>query len=236
MWLQPQVRLDDGEVIGAEALVRWRNRDGGLVMPAEFIPMAEQTGAIRDLGERVTTKAVQALANWPLSSLRISVNISMRQLEESSFANWLVTLCETHGVPVRRLRLEITETAFTLDHSQVQESLEALIGHGFEIAIDDFGTGHSSLGRLYELRFQELKIDQSLVSGLEHDGRARKLAAMIVEMGQDFGAEVLAEGVETERQVAHLRAIGCHLAQGWLYSKAVPLADFEARYDARLFP
>lgn len=234
MWLQPQVRLSDGQAIGAEALVRWRRRDGSLVMPAEFIPMAEQTGAIRDLGERVTAQAVQTLASWPQSSLRISVNVSMRQLEESSFADWLVALCETHDVPFRRLRLEITETAFTLEHSQVQDSLEALIGHGFELAIDDFGTGHSSLGRLFELRFQELKIDQSLVSGLEHDERARKLAAMIVELGRDFGVEVLAEGVETEAQLNHLRDIGCHLGQGWLYSKALPLSEFSERYCATI--
>jgi EAL domain-containing protein (putative c-di-GMP-specific phosphodiesterase class I)/GGDEF domain-containing protein len=231
MFLQPQVRLVDERVIGAEALVRWRNRDGSLVMPAAFIPMAEQTGAIRELGERVTTKAVLALARWgPEVAHRISVNVSMRQLEESGFAGWLVALCEVHDVARQRLRLEITETAFTLDHSQVQASLEALIGHGFELSIDDFGTGHSSLGRLTELRFQELKIDRSLVHGLENDARARKLAAMIVELGQDLGVEVLAEGVETEAQLLRLRDMGCHLAQGWRWGKAVPQAEHEALY------
>ncbi len=230
MFLQPQVRLPDERVIGAEALVRWRNRDGSLVMPAAFIPMAEQTGAIRELGERVTTKAVLALARWGAAAHRLSVNVSMRQLEEAGFADWLVALCQLHGVACPRLRLEITETAFTLDHSQVQASLEALSGHGFELSIDDFGTGHSSLGRLTELRFQELKIDRSLVHGLELDARARKLAAMIVELGQDLGVEVLAEGVETEAQLLRLRDMGCHLAQGWRWGKAMPQAAYEALY------
>lgn len=230
MYLQPQVRLDNEQVIGAEALVRWRNRDGSMVMPAEFIPMAEQTGAIRDLGERVTAKAVQALAKWGDVNHHISVNVSIRQLEESGFADWLVALCEMHNVDFKRLRLEITESAFTIDHSQVQESLEALITHGFDLSIDDFGTGHSSLGRLTELRFQELKIDLSLVHRIESDPRARKLAALIVELAGDLGVDVLAEGVETEGQLNWLREMGCLMGQGWRYGKAMPQQTYETHY------
>ncbi|WP_342130464.1 EAL domain-containing response regulator [Hydrogenophaga sp. OTU3427] len=230
MFLQPQLRLLDERVMGAEALVRWRRRDGTLVLPAEFIPMAEQTGAIRSLGERVAEKAVLALASWADPVHRISVNVSIRQLEETGFADWLHTLCQRHGVANRRLRLEITESAFAQDHSQVQDTLAALVSHGFELSIDDFGTGHSSLGRLVELRFQELKIDRSLVCAIETDARARKLAAMIVELGRDLGVEVLAEGLETPGQLLQLRDMGCVLGQGWLYGHAMPQADYEFRH------
>lgn len=112
----------------------------------------------------------------------------------------------------------------------MQDTLAALVSHGFELSIDDFGTGHSSLGRLVELRFQELKIDRSLVCAIETDARARKLAAMIVELGRDLGVEVLAEGLETPGQLLQLRDMGCVLGQGWLYGHAMPQADYESRH------
>jgi len=125
-----------------------------------------------------------------------------------------------------RLRLEITETAFAVHSEQVGPALAALTEAGFELSIDDFGTGQSSLGRLAEIAVHELKLDRSLVRGIEHDARARRVAGLIVELGRDLGVEVLAEGIETEGQLAVLQQLGCVLGQGWLFGRAEPATQF----------
>jgi EAL domain-containing protein (putative c-di-GMP-specific phosphodiesterase class I)/GGDEF domain-containing protein/response regulator of citrate/malate metabolism len=226
MHLQPQVRLADQNSVGAEALVRWRTREGSLVMPDHFIAVAEHTGAIVQIGQRMVEKAVRHLASWPDPRLRISVNLSLRQLEEPDFAAWVTAQCDAHGVARQRLRLEITETAFAVHSEQVGPALAALTEAGFELSIDDFGTGQSSLGRLAEIAVHELKLDRSLVRGIEHDARARRVAGLIVELGRDLGVEVLAEGIETEGQLAVLQQLGCVLGQGWLFGRAEPAAQF----------
>jgi len=226
MYLQPQVRLADQNSVGAEALVRWRTREGSLVMPDHFIAVAEHTGAIVQIGQRMVEKAVAHLASWPHPRLRISVNLSLRQLEEPDFAAWVTAQCDAHGVARERLRLEITETAFAVHSEQVGPALAALTEAGFELSIDDFGTGQSSLGRLAEIAVHELKLDRSLVRGIEHDARARRVAGLIVELGRDLGVEVLAEGIETEGQLAVLQQLGCVLGQGWLFGRAEPATQF----------
>ncbi|MEJ6003073.1 putative bifunctional diguanylate cyclase/phosphodiesterase [Paucibacter soli] len=229
MYLQPQVRLADQNSVGAEALVRWRTREGAIVMPDRFIAVAEHTGAIVQIGERMVEKALAHLASWPDARLRISVNLSLRQLEEPDFAAWVTAQCDAHGVARERLRLEITETAFAVHSEQVGPALAALTEAGFELSIDDFGTGQSSLGRLAEIAVHELKLDRSLVRGIEHDARARRVAGLIVELGRDLGVEVLAEGIETEGQLAVLQQLGCVLGQGWLFGRAQPATQFRAQ-------
>ena len=219
--LQAQVRLSDAQVVGHEALVRWRRSDGRLSLPGQFISVLEHTGAVVSLGQRVIEKAVQQLRASSQQGLRISVNLSVRQLEEPAFPAWLIAHCQQHEVAQRRLRLEITESAFAQDAQQVGDALAQLTAAGFELSIDDFGTGQSSLGRLAEIQVHELKLDRSLVRGIEHDPRARRVARLIVELGRDLGVEVLAEGIETEGQLAVLRELGCALGQGWLFGRPV---------------
>lgn len=226
MFLQPQVRLQDQNIVGAEALVRWRSRDGSLVMPDHFIAVAEHTGAIVQIGQRMVEKAVAQLATWRDERLRISVNLSLRQLEEPDFPAWVMAQCDSRGVARQRLRLEITETAFAVHGELVGPALAALTEAGFELSIDDFGTGQSSLGRLAEIAVHELKLDRSLVRGIELDARARRVAGLIVELGRDLGVEVLAEGIETEGQLAVLQQLGCVLGQGWLFGRAEPASQF----------
>ena len=219
--LQAQVRLSDACVVGHEALVRWRRSDGRLSLPGSFISVLEHTGAVVSLGQRMIEKAVQHLRAAPQSELRISVNLSVRQLEEPDFPAWIIAHCKGQGVAPRRLRLEITESAFAQDAQQVGDALAQLTAAGFELSIDDFGTGQSSLGRLAEVQVHELKLDRSLVRGIEHDPRARRVARLIVELGRDLDVEVLAEGIETEGQLAVLRELGCALGQGWLFGRPV---------------
>jgi len=227
MFLQPQVRLSDRQFVGAEALVRWFMRDGRIVMPSHFIPVLEHTGAVLPLGQRMLERALACLAGWPDPAQRISVNVSVRQLEEPDFAAWVCNRCDAAGVARQRLRLEITESAFALDAEQVGATLALLAEAGFPLCIDDFGTGHSSLGRLAEIPVSELKLDRSLVRGIESDPRARRVARLIVELGRDLGVEVLAEGIETEGQLAVLRELGCALGQGWLFGRPVAAAALQ---------
>jgi EAL domain-containing protein (putative c-di-GMP-specific phosphodiesterase class I) len=224
MHLQVQVRLSDLAVVGDEALARWRLADGSMAMPNNFVPLLEHTGAVVALGQRMIELAVQQLLARPGSERRISVNLSVRQLEEPDFPDWLIAHCEQAGLARHLLRLEITESAFALDGDQVGAALARLTQAGFELSIDDFGTGQSSLGRLAEIQVRELKLDRSLVHGIEHDKRARRVAGLIVELGRDLGVDVLAEGIETEGQLAVLRELGCALGQGWLFGRPVPPA------------
>ncbi len=228
LWLQPQVRLADRAVIGAEALARWLRPDGSMAGPASFIPLLEHTGSVVALGRYMLEQALDQLRSWPVPEHHIAVNLSVRQLEESDFAAWLIAACDAAGVARRRLRLEVTESAFALDGDRVGQALAELAAAGFALSIDDFGTGQSSLGRLAEIQVQELKLDRSLVRGIEGDSRARRVARLIVELGRDLGVEVLAEGIETEGQLAVLRELGCAWGQGWLFGRAMPPQQLRA--------
>jgi diguanylate cyclase (GGDEF)-like protein len=232
---QPLVDLEDQQIVGAEALVRWRQADGSLVAPNHFIPLCEQTGMIVPLGAWVLREACAQGALWQrrhpqAEPISLSVNISPRQLLEPSFVDELRVIVEQSGFDTGLLIVEITENVFIEDVGSVIERLEAIRGLGVRIALDDFGTGFSSLGYLARLPIDVLKLDRSFVSELGPRGE-RALFHGIVALAHSLELTAVAEGVETEEQLAVLREAGCERAQGYLFAKPMAAAGIDALLD-----
>lgn len=220
--LQPKVRLSDGGVVGFEALARWVRPDGSMIPPDMFIPLAETTGLILDLGCRVfelSARAAVRLAAIGCEECRIAVNVSAVQLAQDNLLDQFRDVLDRHGVRPQQLDLEVTETAAMQDPERVQDQLKMYGDLGFRIAIDDFGTGFSSLAYLRSLPAHELKIDRAFVSeiGVRKDDKV--LADMIISLGKRMGLTVIAEGVETQEQWDWLRVRGCELGQGYFFGK-----------------
>jgi diguanylate cyclase (GGDEF)-like protein/PAS domain S-box-containing protein len=231
---QPIVDLRNGHVTGVEALVRWRHDERGLVLPNEFIPLAEETGLIVPLGRWVIDEACRQLAAWDeagrlsgprLERLAMWVNLSARQLQEPDFVQLIADDLRSTGVRPERLTLEITESALMSDLEQSTATLHRLRGLGTRLAIDDFGTGYSSLSYLERLPVEVLKIDRSFTAAIGHGRDVPVLVRSIVKLGQTLHMEVLAEGIETAEQLTRLRAIDCRLGQGFYFSQALPAAE-----------
>ncbi len=231
MYYQPIVDLRSGHVSGVEALVRWRHAERGLVLPTEFIPIAEETGLIVPLGNWVVHAACQQLADWTsagrlssplLKRLSVWVNLSARQLQEPDFVDTVADALRASGIQPDRVTLEITESALMADVEHCAATLHRLRALGVRLAIDDFGTGYSSLSYLERLPVEVLKIDRSFTAAIGHGRDVPVLVRSIVKLGQTLHMEVLAEGIETAEQLARLRAIDCRLGQGFYFSAAVP--------------
>ncbi|WP_372015800.1 two-component system response regulator [Pseudoxanthomonas sp. 10H] len=234
--LQAQVSLEDGHVVGAEALARWTGEDGTEVPPGRFIPIAEATGLIVPLGTQVIEQACQALraaSAAGFGDLPIAVNVSPLQLRRGEFVEELVAIVERHGLSPRRLEVEITEGAVMTDYQAGREVLARLRRIGFPVAVDDFGTGYSSLRYVHSLPVSRLKLDRCFTAEIGGGGSERSVADMIIALGRRLGVDVLAEGVETPMQAEWLRAHGCHCAQGWLFARPEPLEAFLQRLRAR---
>jgi EAL domain-containing protein (putative c-di-GMP-specific phosphodiesterase class I) len=237
---QPQVD-QHGQVIGAEALVRWRHPVRGLVPPAEFIPLAEQCGLISEVGRVVLTAACHQLADWAQrperAHLTLSVNVSASQLLEPRFVENTLALLGQMGADPRKLKLELTETMLVHDIDKVVGRMAALRERGIGISLDDFGTGYSSLAYLKRLPLDQLKIDKSFVDNVLTAAHDAAIARTVVALGQSLGLQVIAEGVETEAQRDFLHGIGCKAYQGYLFSRPLPAAEFDAylcQCDARV--
>jgi diguanylate cyclase (GGDEF)-like protein/PAS domain S-box-containing protein len=224
---QAQMDLASGTVTGAEALVRWQHAEGRLVPPGEFIPLAENMGYIGAIGEWVLREACTEALRWP-PVLRVSVNVSARQLTQPDFTVTVREILEETGLPPGRLEIEITESALMSDPARAIATLEELQELGIQIAMDDFGTGYSSLGQLKQLPLQRLKIDKSFVQDVPDDANEVVIVEAILGLARQLKRSVVAEGVETERQLAFLRERGCDEAQGYLIAKPVPAAEFRA--------
>ena len=235
---QPKVGTSSGRVEGLEALVRWHHPVRGMVSPGTFIPLAERSGLICDLGAWVLDDAVRQTADWRrdgLDTLRIAVNISADQFDEPGFVERVLDTLRVHGLPADRLELEVTESVAMVDTAGVIERLGRLREAGISVAIDDFGTGYSSLQYLGELPLDVLKIDRAFVSASSGEGRDRSLARTIVMMARSLDLATVAEGVETAEQLAHVTALGCDCVQGFFHSKPVPareVGDVIARIEA----
>ncbi|MBK9572152.1 MAG: EAL domain-containing protein [Rhodoferax sp.] len=228
---QPVVGVD-GRVIGAEALVRWLQPQRGLVMPADFIPLAESTGLILPLGRWVMQEACEQLAVWAYRTetahLTLAVNVSARELREPDFVQQVLQMLKRTGAPPSRLRLELTESVLAHRVEDIIAKMSALKRHGIGFSLDDFGTGYSSLSYLKRLPLDLLKIDRSFVRDVLTDPNDAAIARTIVALGHSLGLSVVAEGVETEAQCDFLAANGCFIYQGYLYGAPMPIAEFDA--------
>ena len=227
---QPKHRLATDVVVGAEALLRWQHAERGFIPPAEFIPLAEETGLIVPLGEWVVDEACAQLRRWQqagLPSLRLAINIAAEQVARSDVTSMTLKAIWKHGVRPQSLEIEITEALLMQDLKAAREMMSAFKDAGVSLAIDDFGTGYSSLSYLRQFPVDTLKIDRSFVQNAHVSKDDAVICEAIIAMGKKLGLTVVAEGVELEEQRAFLTAAGCDEAQGFLFSRPLPAAELE---------
>ena len=230
LYYQPQVG-PEGELIGAEALVRWEHPERGVILPSEFIPAAEESGFILPLGLWILETACKQLAEWdmrPMSDdFKLAVNVSASQFRQAEFVQQVVSSLRRTGANPNRLTLELTESVLLHNVEDVIEKMAALKKAGVNFALDDFGTGYSSLYYLKRLPLDQLKIDRSFVRDVLTDADDAAIAKTIVALAQTLGLEVIAEGIETSEQRLFLASTGCHYHQGFLFSRPLPVHHFE---------
>ena len=230
LYYQPIVELVTGNICKAEALIRWQHPELGMVSPAEFIPVAEETGTIVEIGDWVFRQAADKVAHWRRQyhdDFQVSINKSPVQFREggSDIASWLDHL-RALGLPGQAVVIEITEGLLLDASAIVMEKLLAFRDAGIEVSLDDFGTGHSSLSYLRKFHIDNIKIDQSFVRNLTANSDDMVLCEAIIIMAHKLGMQVIAEGIETEEQRSLLSAAGCDYGQGYLFSKPLPADDF----------
>ena len=230
---QPQVSLQDGRLLGAEALIRWLHPDFGLVYPDGFIPLSERLGLAGAIGAWVMTEACKQMRDWDAADLslpRMGINIAGAQVQQHRFAEQIANCLRQAGVAPQRLELEITEGFMLHKREPTVRTLSELRDLGVSVAIDDFGTGYSSLSQLKTLPIDKLKIDKSFVRDIHDDPSDRAITLAIIAMAQSLNLAVIAEGIETEQQRDFLQAHGCLEGQGFLYSTALPAEAFATRW------
>jgi len=229
VWYQPQVNVETGKVIGMEALLRWPNGEGGFVSPVTFIPLAEYSGLIVEIGAWVleqSCKQVKRLQEMSFSELRVAVNVSMPQFRNINFVDKVIETTKTFDVDPKYVELEITESVVMDDPKLVIQALEKLKQNHFTIAIDDFGTGFSSLSYLHQLPLDRLKVDREFIKDIGEGGDGI-IAETVINLGQRLGLETIAEGIETQFQLDYVRKLGCDEAQGYFHAKPMPAEELE---------
>ncbi|MDH4234328.1 MAG: EAL domain-containing protein [Gallionella sp.] len=227
---QPQIALESGHIIGAEALLRWQHPELGMVSPAEFIPVAEENGMILPIGEWVLRSAVRQLQAWMdrgIAPMVVSVNLSVLQFRHFNLPELVSQILKEEGLLPQYLELELTESFAMGDPQKAIAVMDRLHESGIRMAIDDFGSGYSSLAQLKRFQVYKLKIDQSFVSDLTEDPENRVIVAAIISMANSLGMQTIAEGVETAGQLEFLREKGCNEVQGYYFSKPLPADQFE---------
>lgn len=228
LYYQPQV-LNGGDLAGVEALVRWKHPQRGLVSPAEFIPLAEDSGLILPLGNWVLRTACEQISAWEndpeMSQLAIAVNVSARQFYQTNFVGEVLNILKQTGANPLRLKLELTESMLVNDIEDIILKMSALKTKGVCFSLDDFGTGYSSLSYLKRLPLDQLKIDQSFVKNILNDSNDAAIAKMVIALSLSLNLNVIAEGVELDAQKEYLAHLGCHAYQGYLFSKPLPLDE-----------
>jgi EAL domain-containing protein (putative c-di-GMP-specific phosphodiesterase class I) len=235
VYYQPKFDARTHAMTGAEALLRWNHPELGPVSPAEFIPLAERTGMIVELGDWVIEEVCRQIMHWDAQSLapqRIAVNLSPRQFQQPDLVPRLSQILHRYQVDAHRLMFEITETAAMRDASQSIAAIRQIQSLGFEVAIDDFGTGYSSLSYLQRFRAQQIKIDRAFVSALdENPSEAAAIIRAICAMAHSLDMTVVAEGVETDAQMQALVKLQCDQVQGFLLARPLPAKEFQTRLD-----
>jgi diguanylate cyclase (GGDEF)-like protein len=227
---QPQMSLVTGELVGAEALLRWNHPREGLRLPGTFIPVAEKTGLIAEIGDWVLVEVASALSDWQAKRFhdRLSFNVSPRQIDRPDFFTKLRKTFADAQVPLSKIELEFTESAAMQVSETVLLEIAALRNDGAHIAIDDFGTGYSNIARLSEMPIDRVKLDPSLIADIEISEKARVIAQAVIQLVKGIDCEVVAEAVETVAQADILRAMGCDTVQGFIFSPALAEDDFLA--------
>ena len=224
MYYQPCVSLSDNSITGCEALLRWRHPERGMISPAEFIPIAEETGLINQLGEWVLATACAEAATWP-DEIRLAVNVSPVQFRSGTLALKVVAALAASGLAASRLELEITEAVLIRDDEPRWPFCISLRAIGVRIALDDFGTGYSSLSYLQRFPFDKIKIDRCFVNDIAEPDGSSCIVQAVVNIAAERRMTTTAEGVETEQQRELLRALGCSEMQGYLFSPPKPAAE-----------
>jgi predicted signal transduction protein with EAL and GGDEF domain len=241
---QPIVELRSGEVTGAEALVRWHHPRLGLVNPGAFVRLAEETGMIVPLGRWILAEACRQAVRWSAlagagrggAPVEVAVNVSGRQLTHPEFLGDVAAALGESGLPPAALVLEMTESVLIDDSEATLGPLRALKALGVRLAVDDFGTGYSSLAYLHRFPIDVIKLDKAFVAGIARGGRDAALARAVLSLGDALGLQTVAEGVETAEQRAHLRELGCRLAQGYLFARPTDAAGLDAAFARRSHP
>ena len=229
---QPIISLKTGRIIGAEALVRWRHFERGIVSPATFVPVAEDTGLVVPLGRWVLREACRQAREWRSSSgdwesFSISVNLSVREFAQPDLVKTVSSILEETGLPAQALRIEITESAIIGQKHPAIETVEQLRALGVAIHLDDFGTGYSALSYLHRLPLDAVKVDRAFTASIDQEDRPLHVVRAIISLAHAIGLEVVAEGVANERQLELLREMGCDLAQGFIFSRPCNNGEFE---------
>lgn len=230
LWYQPQLALDTGKVIGAEALLRWRTANGNFISPAVFIPLAEYSGLIIEIGDWVVNQACQQindLSKQHFSDITISVNVSIPQFRRGNFVDTVLKAIQRHQVQPSKLELEITENIVMDDPQVIVDTLIELKSHGISVALDDFGTGYSSLSYLQKLPLDRLKVDRAFITDIAQEGQSF-IAETIIDLGKKMNLKVIAEGIEEIEQQERLIELGCDEVQGFYYAKPMPQNEFLA--------
>ncbi len=232
LYYQPIVNLEQRSVTSFEALMRWNHPERGVISPALFIPLAEDTGAILPIGHWVLDAACAQLKLWQedslMSELVLAVNVSAKQFRQADFVVQVQDAVARHGIRPMQLKIELTESVVLKDVDDTIDKMKILKAFGVSFSMDDFGTGYSSLQYLKRLPLDQLKIDQSFVRDIATDSNDKSIVTTIIAMAQSLNLDVIAEGVETEEQRQFLEITGCRQFQGYLFSRPVSIERFEA--------
>ena len=239
MYYQPRVDINTGTITSLEALIRWQHPSRGLLEPAEFVQLAEETGLIIEIGEMVINKVCAQLAHWTRGQTQIapvSVNVSPRQINNADVVEIVAAALARHAVPAHLIELEITESSMVAEGSEILTTLSTLQGLDIKILVDDFGTGYSSLSQLHRLNFDILKVDQTFTAEIENSEEGRVFFTAIVTMAHALHMRVVAEGVETLGQIMILRELQCDEIQGFYISRPLPPGDLQPILPNSAFP